>query len=69
VIDSVVEHYELLSRYEKGHSHSPEFHEVPLDMAFLAKEIIIFKEIKKKYCKAAQDYKDKKSEEKKSVFS
>jgi len=66
--DSIVEHFEKLSRYEKGHSHSAEFHEGPLTTNFLEEEIRIFKETEKKYKQEADKYRKDKSSKKK-IFS
>jgi len=66
--DSIVEHYEKLSRYEKGHSHSAKFHETPLTMIVLEEEIRIFKETEKKYKQEADKYRKDKSGKKK-IFS
>ena len=67
--DSVVEHYQILSRHEKGHSHSAEYHEKQLDCTFLEKEIEIFNEIAKKYKNAAGAFRQQKSDQRKKVFS
>ena len=68
IINDVVTHYELLSRYEKGHSHTPEFHEKPLDCNFLEDELKAFIEITKQYKSTKQKFIEQKSKEKKSVF-
>lgn len=67
--DIIVEQYERLSRYEKGHSHTPEFHEVPLNISILEEAIRIFRETKKRFNQEADKYKKIKSEAKKKVFS
>ena len=67
-IKDVVTHYELLSRYEKGHSHTAEFHEKPLDCNFLENELKAFREIAKQYNSAKTKFIEQKSKEKKSVF-
>lgn len=68
-INDVVIHYELLSRYEKGHSHTPEFHEKPLDCNFLENEIETFKDIVRQYNKAKKRFEEQRSREKKRVFT
>lgn len=69
IIKDIVEHYELLSRFEKGHSHTAEFHEKPLDCAFLDTEIKAFKDMRSRYRKDKEKYSDQKSNEKKDVFT
>ena len=63
--DIVVERFERLSRYEKGHDHSVEYHEKPLDVAILEEEIKAFKAVTKKHKKEAQIHQDKLSKKKK----
>jgi len=67
--DAVVERYKILSRYEKGHSHSAEYHEKQLDCTFLEREIEFFNEITKKYKNAADAFRKLKSEQRNKVFS
>jgi ABC-type dipeptide/oligopeptide/nickel transport system ATPase subunit len=69
VNDAVVEHYKTLSRYEQGHSHSPEYHEVPLNCSVLESEIGEFEKITGGYKKTAEEFRKQKSEKKKNVFS
>jgi energy-coupling factor transporter ATP-binding protein EcfA2 len=69
VNDSVAERYEYLSRYEQGHSHSLEYHEVPLDCTVLESEIREFDKITHEYKKNADKFRKEKSEKKKNVFS
>ena len=42
----------MLSRYIDAHSHSPDFHEVPLTLDVLADELAQFDSIKSDYSKA-----------------
>jgi len=69
LIKEIEEHYSFLSRYEKGHSHSPEFHETPLNAGLLQKEIEEFDRITRTYKSAADKYREQKSKEKKRMFS
>lgn len=69
LIKEIEERYSVLSRYEKGHSHSAEFCETPLDVDLLQKEIGEFDRITKTYKKAADKYQKQKSKEKKDLFS
>jgi len=65
----VVNRYEKLSRYEQGHSHSPEFHEKPLACDVLEEELEAFANLCKSYNQAANKFRDGRSKEKKDVFS
>jgi energy-coupling factor transporter ATP-binding protein EcfA2 len=69
LVKEIEEHYSFLSRYEKGHSHSPEFHETPLNVGLLQEEIGKFDIITGTYKKAVDKYRKQKSEEKKRMFS
>lgn len=67
-VEDIVTHFELLSRYEKGHSHTSEFHEKPLDCNILEDELKEFRDITKKYNSEKRKVIEQKSKEKKSVF-
>ena len=69
LVKEIEEHYSFLSRYEKGHSHSPEFHETPLNIDLLQDEIAEFDRITRTYKSAADKYRKQKSKEKKGIFS
>ena len=69
LVKEIEEHYSFLSRYEKGHSHSPEFHETPLNIDLLQEEIAEFNRLTRTYKKAALEYREQKSKEKKRIFS
>ena len=68
-LKEIEDRYSFLSRYEIGHSHSPEFHETPLNIDLLQKEIAEFDRITRTYKKAAEKYRTQKSNEKKRIFS
>lgn len=67
--DIIVKQYEKLSRYEKGHSHTPEATEVPLSISVLEEVIRIFKETKKRFNQEADKHRKAKSEAEKKMFS
>jgi ABC-type lipoprotein export system ATPase subunit len=69
LVKEIEEHYSFLSRYEKGHSHSPAFHETPLNIDLLQEEIAEFDRITRTYKSAADKYREQKSKEKKRIFS
>jgi len=68
-LKEIEDRYSFLSRYEIGHSHSLEFHETPLNIDLLQKEIEEFDRITRTYKKAADKYREQKSKEKKRIFS
>ena len=68
-LKEIEDRYSFLSRYEKGHSHSPVFHEIPLNIDLLQEEIAEFDRITGTYRKAANEYREQKSKEKKRMFS
>jgi len=68
-LKEIEDRYSFLSRYEKGHSHSPEFHETPLNIDLLQEQIAEFDRITGTYRKAANKYREQKSKEKKRMFS
>ena len=57
-----------LSRYIDAHSHSPDFHEVPLTLEVLVSELTQFDSIKSDYSKARNEWEKAKPKEA-SVFS
>ena len=69
LVKEIEEHYSFLSRYEKGHSHSPASHETPLNIDLLQEEIAEFDRITGTYKSAADKYRKEKSKEKKRIFS
>ena len=69
LVKEIEEHYSFLSRYEKGHSHSPAFHETPLNIDLFQEEIAEFDRITRTYKSAADKYREQKSKEKKRIFS
>ena len=68
-LKKIEDRYSFLSRYEIGHSHSPKFHETPLDVGLLQEEIAEFDRITRTYKRAAEKYREQKSKEKKRIFS
>ena len=69
LVKEIEEHYSFLSRYEKGHSHSPEFHETPLNIHLLQEKIAEFDRITGNYKSATDRYRKEKSKGKKRIFS
>lgn len=57
-----------LSRYIDAHSHSPDFHEVPLTLEVLVSELAQFDSIKSDYSKAHKEW-EKAKPKAASVFS
>ena len=68
-LKEIEDRYSFLSRYEKGHSHSLEFQETPLNIDLLKKEISEFDRITGTYKSAADKYRKQKSKAKESIFS
>lgn len=68
-LKEIEDQYSFLSRYEIGHSHSLEFHETPLNIDLLQKEIEEFDRITRTYTKAADKYREQKRKEKENIFS
>jgi len=65
---AVAEQFARLSRYLEGHSHSPEYHEVPLGVEILERELSAFQETKRRY-NAEKKKHESALESKKAVFS